>query len=120
MKCFRPVLVGCVIICYVFLCGFKKPVHQHKHLNGKHQLVKAEKKQQRQLDLTVPQRTVSFEELPETLAVVQSDSLAAFSSDKKGKIRPVEFQGKVIMSSDQEAGKTKSADGAGIVINLHH
>jgi hypothetical protein len=119
MKCVRSVLVGFVVVACFFLTGFKKPIQNHGHSNKKHQVIKVGKGQQKPLDLTVPQRDVSFE-APETIAVSGGALPVAFTPDSQNKARPVELQGKVIMSQEPEAGKIKSADGAGIVINLHH
>lgn len=119
MKCFRSVLVGFVIVACFFLTGFKKPVHHHKPSTKNQHLVEAAKHQQKALDLTVPQRDVSFE-APETIAISESTLPMVFTADSQGKARSVELQGKVIMSQEPEIGKIKSADGAGIVINLHH
>jgi hypothetical protein len=117
MKCCRAVLVGLVVVACVFLTGFKKPVHNKGNSNKKHHVVKASKSQQKPLDLSVPQRVVSFE-VPETIAVLGNTLPVAFTPDSQKKARPIELQGKVIMSQEPEAGKIKSADGAGIVINL--
>lgn len=119
MKCCRAVLVSFVAMGCVFLTGFKKPLHNHGHSSKKHQVVKVGKSQQKPLDLSVPQRDVSFE-APETIAVSGSALPVTFTPDSQKKARPVELQGKVIMSQEPEAGKIRSADGAGIQINLRH
>ncbi|WP_411727496.1 hypothetical protein [Methyloglobulus sp.] len=116
MKCFRSVLVGFVVVACFFLSGFKK----HESSTKNQQSAGEAKHQQKPLDLTVPLRDVSFQATPETLAIVQGALPEALVADNKGKIRAVELQGNVIMSQEPEAGKTKSADGAGIVINLRH
>ncbi|NOU21650.1 MAG: hypothetical protein HOO93_07620 [Methyloglobulus sp.] len=119
MKCFRPVLVGFVVVACFFLAGFKKPLQNHDHPNKKQQVSEEGKSQQKPLDLSVPQRNVSFE-APETIAVLGGALPGALTADNQSKARTVELQGKVIMSQEPEAGKIKSADGAGIMINLHH
>jgi hypothetical protein len=119
MKCFRSVLVGSVVVTCFFLTGFKKPIQDHGHSNKKHPAIEVRKGLQKPLDLTMPQRDVSFE-APETIAVLGGTLPVTFAADSQSKARPVELQGKVIMSQEPEAGKMKSADGAGIVINLHH
>jgi hypothetical protein len=119
MKCFRSVLVGFVVVACFFLTGFKKHIPNHEKSTKNHLTIE-ETKQQKPLDLTVPLRNVSFEDLPETLAIVQGDSTEALITNSKNRTRAVELQGKVIMSQEPEAGKIKSADGAGIVINLHN
>ena len=119
MKCFRSVLVGSVVVACFFLTGFKRPIQHHESTTKKQQLVEAGKHQQKPLDLTVPQRELSFE-APETIAVLGSALPGALTADNQSQARTVELQGKVIMSQEPEAGKMKSADGAGIVINLHH
>jgi hypothetical protein len=118
MKCVRPILVGFLIVTCFFLTGFKKPAH--KHPSKKRPQVEEVKGQQKPLDLTVPLSEVSFQRPPEALTIAQGASQAALIADSNGKNRPVELQGNVIMTSEPEAGKSKSADGAGIVINVHH
>ena len=118
MKSVRPVLVGLVVVTCFFLTGFKKPVH--KQPSKKRPQVEEVKGQQKPLDLTVPVNAVSFQKPPEALTIAQGGSQGTLIADGANKTRPVEFQGNVIMTSEPEAGKTKSADGAGIVINLHH
>jgi hypothetical protein len=118
MKGVRSVLVGFVVIASFFLTGFKKPVH--KSPSKKHPQVEEVKGQQKPLDLTVPLSEVSFQKPPEALTIAQGVSQESIIVDSNSKTRPVELQGKVIMTSEPEAGKSKSADGAGIVINLHH
>jgi hypothetical protein len=118
MKCVRPVLVGFVVVTCFFLMGFKKPVH--KSPSRKHQQVEEAKGQQKPLDLTIPISEVSFQKPPEALTIAEGASPGTLIADSIGKVRPVEFQGNVIMTSEPEAGKSKSADGAGIMINLHH
>lgn len=120
MKCFRSVLVGFVVVACLFLSGFKKHIPKHESSTKNQQSAGEAKHQQKPLDLTVPLRDVSFQATPETLAIVQGALPEASVTDNKGKTRAVELQGKVIMSQEPEAGKTKSADGAGIVINLRH
>jgi hypothetical protein len=119
MKCFRSVLVGFVVFACFFLSGFKKPLHNHESSTKSQQSV-AQAKRQKPLDLTVPLRDASFLDAPDALAIVQRSPTGALSVDNKSKTRALELQGKVIMSQEPEAGKLKSADGAGIVINLHH
>jgi hypothetical protein len=119
MKCFRAVLVVPVVVACFFLTGFKKPIQNHGHSNKKQQVSEAGKGQQKPLDLTVPQRELSFE-APETIAVLGGALPEELTADNQSKARTIDLQGKVIMSQEPEVGKMKSADGAGIVINLHH
>lgn len=119
MKCFRSVLVCFMVIACFFLTGFKK--HSVNHTaSTKNQHSSGEAKQQKPLDLSVPLRHVSFEESPETLAIREDTSLDALSAAYKRQSKAVELQGNLIMTQEPEAEKTKSADGAGIMINLHH
>lgn len=120
MKCFRSIFVGFVVVACVFLCGFKKHTPDHESSTKNRQSAEKVKHQQKPLDLTMPVREVSFEEMPETLAIVHGGLPDAFPSENQGKARAIELQGKVIMSQEPEAGKTKSADGAAIMINLRH
>ncbi len=119
MKCFRSVLVGLVVVACFCLTGFKEHITGHGSPTKKqHSTVKA--KQQTPLDLTVPIRNVSFEETSEPLAIANGTTLDGISGIKTGNSKVVELQGHVIMSQEPEAGKIKSADGAGILINLRH
>jgi hypothetical protein len=119
MNKFRLVFVGFVVVACFFLTGFKKHIPSHESSTKNHPSIE-EAKQHKPLDLTVPLRNVSFEDIPETLAIVQGESAEALITNTKNRARAVELQGKVIMSQEPEAGKIKSADGAGIVINLNH
>jgi hypothetical protein len=118
MKCLRSVLVVFVVVVCFFLTGFKKPISNHKSSSKNQQSIGA--KQQKPLDLTVPLSKVSFEDSPETLVMGQGTLTDALSVGNSGKPRGVELHGHLIMSQEPETGKMKSADGAGIGINLHH
>jgi hypothetical protein len=118
MKHFRSVLVGFVVVACFFLSGFKKPNHHHESSIKKHQLVNAAKHQQKPLDLTVPISGIRLQAEPEALTLVQQ-STAQGELTTGNKNRAIELKGNVIMSQEPEAGKIKSADGAGIMINLH-
>jgi hypothetical protein len=118
MKWVRPILVGFVVTTCFFLTGFKKPVH--KHPSKKHMQIEEVRGQQKPLDLTVPISEVSFQKPPEALTIAQRASQETIIVDSENKARSVELRGKVIMTSEPEAGKIRSADGAGIQINLRH
>jgi hypothetical protein len=111
----------CLAVCCIFLTGFKQHTPKLSTITKKH-TADAEKSPKK-LDLTVPKSEVSFQEQepPELLATAQNESvLPGIDINKTNKNRELDLQGKVIMSQEPEAGKIKSADGAGIVINLHH
>jgi hypothetical protein len=121
MKRFRSVLVGIVVIACFFLCGFKKPHQHHESLTKKPPSLKSEKSQQKPLDLTIPVRDLDSQESPEPLTLVQHGAASeTLIDDKKDADSAIELKGNVIMSQEPEAGKTKHADGAGLMINLHH
>ena len=118
MKYNRSLSVSYALVAVICLTGFKQ--HSAKtHSITKHQAVEEETKQQKKLDLSIPKREISFQEPPELLANAQT-VLPSVDINNKNDNREVELKGKVIMSQELEAGKTKSADGAGIVINFHH
>jgi hypothetical protein len=119
MNLVRSALVGLVVISCFFLTGFKQPTSKHG-LSSKNEQLDDAKHQQKPLNLTVPQNEVSFQEPPEVLTIAERILPETIAMDSKSKNREVELQGKVIMSQEPEAGKMKTADGAGIVINLHH
>jgi hypothetical protein len=117
MKCFRSVLVFGMVIACVFLMGFKKHLSNNdKSTKNKHSSVEVK---QQPLDLTVPERKVSFNEPSESLAISEDSALDVLADSNQNKNKAIELHGHVIMTQEPEAGKIKSADGAGIMINLH-
>ena len=112
----RSILVNFVLISWFFLTGFKQHLPKHES-TAKHQQLEEVKKP---LDLSLPQREVSFQGSPETIMLVDNALPQSQTTVFERKARALELQGNVIMVQEQEAGKTRSADGAGIVINLHH
>jgi hypothetical protein len=123
MKCLRSVFVGVVVVACFGLTGFKKHIQNQETLTkrqGSQYGIRGESKQRKSLDLTVPSRNVSFEEAPEKLATGQGGQTDSLTIDSTGKPRVIDLNGHFIMSQEPEAGKMKSADGAGIMINLHH
>jgi hypothetical protein len=116
MKCFRSVLVFGLVIACVFLTGFKKHLSNNdKSTKNKNSSVEVK---QQPLDLTVPERNVSFNEAS-GLVIGEGSALDVLAVNNQSKNKAVELHGQVIMSQEPEAGKIKSADGAGIMINLH-
>lgn len=116
MKRFRPILLCLVVVSFFLLTGFKANTSKHEP-KTKSQLLEEVRKP---LDLSVPNRALSFEEMPEQLTIVQSRLPQAIDSGSSTKMSTLELQGKVIATQQQEVEKLKTADGAGIVINLHH
>jgi hypothetical protein len=74
---------------------------------------------QKPLDLSVP-----YPDIQKNGLLIESNSepppktTNIFASENKKKTRPVQLDGRLLMSPEPEAEKQKSADGAGIVINL--
>lgn len=122
MKNFRSVLVSLVVVACFFLCGFKKPHRHHEASIKKPLSLKSEKNKQKPLDLTVPAaRDLATQEFSEPLTLVQHGTASeTLIDDNKDAGKAIELKGNVIMSQEPEAGKSKHADGAGIMINLHH
>jgi hypothetical protein len=120
MKCFHSILIGFVIVACFFLSGFKKHIHNHEASAKTQHSSVGVKKQTMPLDLTLSFKDSSFKEVSGSLVVVQDASLGVLATQDKAKARVIELQGNVIMSQEPEAGKSKTADGAGIMINLHH
>lgn len=118
MKINRSIPSFCLLVSCIFLAGFKQ--HTPKVNSTIKKPVAEEQKQQQKLDLSVPKREISFQNPPDVLATAQTALPGVDINNKKIKDRPVELQGEVILVQEQEAGKTKSADGAGIVINFRH
>jgi hypothetical protein len=116
MTCFRSKLVCCGCIAMLFLTGFRQqPPKTYSFANK--QAAEAEGAPKK-LDLSLPTGKINFDEPPQILA--SSQSVLPGVEINHNKSRPLELQGKVIMSQELEAGKTRSADGAGIQINLRH
>jgi len=118
MNYLRSVLVSSVVVAGICLTGFKKHIPEHDSSAKTHKPIEAIK-QQKPLDLSVQFKDTSLGENTETLAVVPVSASETLSGNKS-KARVVELQGNLIMSQEPEAEKTKSTDGAGILINLHH
>lgn len=119
MKYFRPASVSIMVLTSFFLLGFKSPTSKpvvpvKKHTSsGQHNDLKP-------LDLTLPTNNIRFEEQDEVLASLQNKPSSAIPAGNQTSTKPIELQGRVIMSQEQEIEKSKSADGAGIIINLRH
>ncbi|MBM4207714.1 MAG: hypothetical protein FJ190_06740 [Gammaproteobacteria bacterium] len=111
----RALPVFCLIGASFILTGFKQSTAKLPGMS-KTQAAEAEN-HPKKLDLSVPRRDISFQEAPALVATAQS---ALSDINKTIKNNGLELQGNVIMSQEPEVGKTRSADGAGILINLHH
>lgn len=116
MICFRSVLVCILVVSSIFLCGFKQHLPSKK-TTVKNQQLEGEKIP---LDLSVPVQALAFQEQPQAASFLESTLPKTAVSENGKKFRPVELQANVIMTQEQEAGKTNSADGAGIMIKLNH
>lgn len=107
-----------ILSCFI-ICGFTKPVKKQKH--GKQKVMAIEKQQQKPLNLTVPSIKTPMELGNTNLQIVRDDSDAFQHVDlMQSKNAPLEMKGQVIMSQEPELEKSKTADGAGIVINIRH
>ncbi len=115
MRNFRAVLIVFITVMSFFLCGFKKHTKKHSVSAVK----QSEISQQKSLDLTVPEKNTISEANPVKLTLVQQNADDSLFGSENNKLQSVELKGQVIMSQEPEAGKTKSADGAGLMINLH-
>lgn len=116
MKYFR--FITMVAVC-VFLAGFKTPARSN-HPIGKKQAPIQKYSTPKSLDLKVPLSDISFENAPENLSAVHNGVLDAVANNSLPKTRALELKGRVIVTQEQEAEKSNSADGAGILINLRH
>ncbi len=122
MKWSHIAIAGMLTICGACLMGFKKPPHHITGAAGKAHAPAHQISEPKSLDLSLPSRNVSFEEAYGDSKLVQT-RYAGLNDDtavNRPKSRPLELKGNVIMSQEPEAEKTKSADGAGIMINLRH
>ncbi len=118
MKWSRTTLAVLVILASFFITGFKKPLQKHDESSKKHHS-SLQQNNPKPLDLTLPLSNVSFQDPAEVLTVVHS-KYGGSNTEKITKQRPLELKGNVIMSQEPEVEKTKSADGAGIIINIRH
>ena len=116
MKWFQPTLIGIVVLACFFLYGFKKPIKAQGETLEKKSLAN-QKHPPKYLDLEVPLRKISFQEMPE-ISNAYPGHLSEPIAKNKSISRKIELQGRFIMSQEPEIEKTKSADGAGIVINI--
>lgn len=116
MICFRSVLVFFLVLSSFFLCGFKQ------HLPSKDTFIKNQQLEgeKRPLDLSIPVQTLAFQEEPQAASFLESTLPKTEGLENGKKFRPVELRANVIMTQEQESGKTNSADGAGIMIKLNH
>ncbi len=121
MKWSRPALAGLVILATVFLLGFKKPLQKHNE-SSKISHSSMQQNSPKPLDLKLPSRNVSFQDPSEVLTVVHSKYASSNSENNLNntKTRSLELKGNVIMTQEAEVEKARSADGAGIIINLRH
>ncbi len=120
MKKYRTLVVVLVVFSTLILCGFKKPTKTHKKLKQKS--TSTEQHQQKPLDLALPSLSQSIQSASLGLKTLPQDDTVSpqlFNSDR-AQSNSMEMKGQVIMSQEPEAEKRKSADGAGIMINIHH
>lgn len=117
MKWSRPALAGLMFFASFFLMGLKKTIHD-PDVSSKTQPPAAQHNDSKPLDLSIPMRNVNFQSQPDVLAINKDNGVT--NLDKSIKSRAIELRGRVIMSQEPEVEKTKSADGAGIVINLRN
>lgn len=102
----------------LLLCGFKKPVRHAKPASNKAHSAEI-KAQTKTLDLSLPQSGHYFKEAPQQLAVAGQSDEQLFTASKTDS-GALELRGQVILTQEQEREKRRSADGAGIMINLRH
>ncbi len=103
----------------------KKTTEKHKWITAKQANVTYEgelakpSEPQKPLDLSIPYTDVDRSDRITELDTETSIQTAnIFAGENKKKTRPVQIDGKLLMSPEPEIEKQKSADGAGIVINL--
>ena len=119
MNRFRPISMSFVVIACLFLVGFKKPLPSD-HPPTHNKPVGNDKDQFKPLDLSLPLQTVNLDGSLVAPRGTQHQVIDALTTNNKSKTRSFELQGRLIMTQEPELEKTKTADGAGIVINLHH
>ncbi len=94
---------------------------KHKKAINKHLVpsVNEDAELQKTLDLTIPFKASENAWLKtEQNRIAQQESANLFATEKKRKPRPVDLDGRMLMSQEPEVDKQKSLDGAGIVITL--
>jgi hypothetical protein len=97
----------------------------HKHRHYKHRIYRYPRQKSppkqtelKPLDLSVPFHTVALPEVSRPLNGLEPSKQRAFIENSKLKPRDLQVKGQVVMLQEPEADKSKSVDGAGIVINL--
>ncbi|MDD5274866.1 MAG: hypothetical protein PHR16_02150 [Methylovulum sp.] len=127
MKNYLLFISGFVAVSWFFLTGFTKPVERHtiknKAVAESPQHDEAlDEKQVKPLDLSVPFKAIKSAE--NTRAKNQAsktdqkggDNL--FAPEPEKETQPLQIKGGWLMSPEPEVEKSKSVDGAGIVINV--
>ena len=118
MDVYRFRIVMFLLMLSVGLCGFKKPLRHNKPFTSKGNPATI-KVQSKPLDLSLPQPGQFFGEMPQKLAEASQSDESLFTNGKN-KSTALELEGQLIMTQEQEREKRRSADGAGIMINLRH
>ena len=118
MESSRFRMAAILLMISFLLCGFKQPARHGKPVSNKAN--PAEKKAKfKALDLSLPLSGYYFEATPQQLAVATQNEAHLFTGAKSG-ASALELKGQLIMTQEQEREKRRSADGAGIMINLRH
>jgi len=107
-----------LLVLSLLLCGFKKPVRHGKPVSNKAHPAEV-KAQTKALDLSLTSPAQYYNDNPQQLAVATQSETQLFSGAKSS-AGTLELRGQLIMTQEQEREKRRSADGAGITINLHH
>lgn len=90
-----------------------KAKHRHKRLSDKNSAIEPHKP----LDLTIPFKTDQDTDVKRPMNGLQEKSGSSLF-DNSNKQTAVQVKGQFVMSQEPEVDKRKSADGAGISINL--
>lgn len=125
MKNYRIFLLSFVTFSGVFSIGLGKPVEAGTTVIEKSKKVVDKNNAteygelQKPLDLSIPYKDSENADLKIKQNVpAPSPETNIFAPETKKKSRPLQVDGDLLMSTEPEAEKRKSVDGAGIVINI--
>jgi hypothetical protein len=113
-------LIVMILATSVALFGFKKAIHRAGDVEKK-QHIDRSGKGEKPLDLTLAHcPTIFFNSENTSLSMAEIRGRPSVFHDQNASNTQIELKGRVIMSAEPEAEKRKTADGAGIMINIRH
>ncbi len=130
MKNYLLFVSGFVAISWLFLTGFTTPVANGAtkqkavagYLKNQRNDDKSAEKQVKPLDLSVPFKVIKSAENSRAKILAKKEPPKSapnlFAQEPENETQPLQIKGGWLMSPEPEVEKSKSVDGAGIVINV--